>query len=251
MNKSLFSIGLIFSLFFVFTACAQQSETRSLSDFNGISTSEGIEVVARKGSKNEAKITAKGIDLDDVISEVRSGELRFELQGNNHRNVTVEVELTYTEELSELAASSGSTLEMKDDINADDLEVDASSAGRVEFHGKVKSSDLEIQATSAGKIEFGTVNAKQIDAKASSAGRIELSGTADEIELHVSSSGTIDGEELKAQDVDAEASSGGGVKIHVEGRLSASASSGGWIKYKGSPSNKNINKSSGGSVRSM
>ena len=252
MNRSLFSIGLVCTLFFTISCVGQSSETRSFGSFDGIKVSEGIKVTVKKGSSNEAKITASGIDIDDVISKVEHGSLKFELEGNNHGRNNVEVELSFSGSLEELAASSAGRLTILDGVNFDnDLEIDASSSGKVTIETSIKIDELDVDASSAGKITIEEVKAENVDAQCSSSGKIELSGTADEVKVQASSGGKAYFANLKSNDVKAGVSSGGGAEVHVNGRLDVNASSGGWVKYKGSPSNKNINKSSGGSVRSL
>ena len=53
--KNLAIISFLVAIFST-SAVAQQSETRTFESFEGITVVEGIEVVAKKGSKNEAKI---------------------------------------------------------------------------------------------------------------------------------------------------------------------------------------------------
>jgi len=253
MNNLFFSIALIFCFGFTLSCTAQNSETRSLGNFEGIATSEGIKVTARAGSKNEARIKVSGIDIDRVNSNISYGMLKFSIEGNNRGRIEVEVELTYTGDLKELVASSAGRLIIEDEVGGNfDVEIKASSAGKVETEKGVKADELDLKVSSSGRIELGTVSAQSIDAEASSSGKITLSGSANDLDVEASSAGSIYGEGLKAKDVRASVSSGGGAKVYVDGgRLNANASSGGWLKYKGSPSNTNINKSSGGSVRAI
>ncbi|MGB0523322.1 MAG: GIN domain-containing protein [Flammeovirgaceae bacterium] len=252
MNKSILSVGLLLFLCLSCSSLAQNTETRSLASFNGIKTSESIEVIAKKGNKNEARISASGVELDEVISKIDYGRLKFELDGRNHKNVKVRVELTYTGTLKSLAASSAGSLEIQDDLNDSGLDIECSSAGKIVVNGDIRNTKVYVHVSSAGKIQLHSVSTQELEAKASSAGHIEIKGgSADELEVDVSSSGSVSCENMKANDVNVEASSGGGAKVHVDGRLNANASSGGWVKYKGSPSNTNVNKSSGGRVRSM
>jgi hypothetical protein len=64
-----------------------------------------------------------------------------------------------------------------------------------------------------------------------------------------SSGSSIDADQLKAQRVKADVSSGATIKCNVEEELIAEASSGGSVKYSGSPKMVDVDKSSGGSVR--
>ena len=76
-----------------------------------------------------------------------------------------------------------------------------------------------------------------------------LEGSANTLELEVSSAGEIDAYELACENVRAEASSAGSAKISVSKELNARASSGGSIRYRGTPTRTNTDSSSGGSVK--
>ena len=80
---------------------------------------------------------------------------------------------------------------------------------------------------------------------------IYLSGECNEHKAAVSSGAGIASQDLEANHVRASASSGAEVKVWANESLDASASSGGRIKYEGSPSDINRSKSSGGSIRKI
>lgn len=226
-------------------AFAQQKETRSLSSFNEVSAHEGVDVYLKKGSKEEARIEASNIDMEDILTEVSSGRLKIHLEGNRHRNVDVKVWVTY-KSLKAVSASSAADIQAEGQIVASgDFRVDVSSAGDVEL--SVKAQDLDVRASSAGDCEL-EVDIESLDASASSAGGIEISGSVKSIDVEVSSSGDFEGYDLPSETAEVSASSGGSAKVNVSEQLDARASSGGSIKYRGNP-RMDISTSSGGSIR--
>ncbi len=64
-----------------------------------------------------------------------------------------------------------------------------------------------------------------------------------------SSGSHIHASDVKALKVKADVSSGASIHVNAEEELIAEASSGGSVKYTGSPTNVDVDKSSGGSVR--
>ncbi len=233
---------------FIFAAMmgfAQNEETRSLSSFNYISAHEGIDVYFKSGSKEEARISARNIDLRDVLTEVEGGKLKIHLDGNKHNNVDVTVWVTY-KKLNGVSASSAADIRGENRVITDgDFRVSASSAGDVEVD--VKANNLDISASSAGDIEI-KVEVKDIDGGVSSAGGIEIEGTARSVDITASSSGDFEGFDLVCEEADVNASSGGSIEITVKEQLDARASSGGSIKCKGNP-RMDVSTSSGGSVK--
>ncbi|WP_370087683.1 head GIN domain-containing protein [Ekhidna sp.] len=227
---------------------AQSEETRNLSSFSEISAHEGIDVYISKGDKEEARIVSDSHDLDEVLTEVSGGRLKIHLEGNNHRNIDVEVHVTY-KSINSISAASASTLIARGtiDANGGDFDVDVSSAGDIE--ATIENADeVKIDASSAGDARL-KISANEIEADVSSAGEIEIEGVAKKQDIEVSSSGDYDGYDLESEEVDARASSGGSVKVSASKKLDARASSGGTIKYKGNPQYLDANSSSGGSVR--
>jgi len=227
-------------------ALAQNKETRSLSSFTEISVHEGIDVYLKKGSKEEARIEAEGVDLDDVLTEVNGDELKIHLDRNWGRGrADVTVWVTY-KSLRAVTASSAGSVEGENPIKTSgDFEVSASSAGEVRL--EISAQNLEVSASSAGDAIL-EVDVQDVDARVNSAGDIEIEGSAQNQDVRASSSGDYDGYDLQSKTADVSVSSGGSIRISVSEQLDARASSGGSIRYKGNP-RMDVSTSSGGSVK--
>ena len=84
---------------------AQNSETRSLDNFHGVSASSSVDVELYKGSTNKAEIVVKNVDLDKVKTEIKKGILEVGLKGKNNWNWgikkrSIKVVVTYTDAVS-------------------------------------------------------------------------------------------------------------------------------------------------------
>ena len=223
MNK-LFVI-IIFLTGSALSVIAQETETRSLSDFSEVSVGEAISVTLIPGSKNEAVVKVRNIDLDDVETDVRGGTLKIELSGNRYRNIDVEITLTYK--------------------SIEGIHV--SSAADVVTKGPIKSASLDISVSSAGKAELEIV-AEKIDVDVSSSGDLELTGKTTSQRVSVSSAGDYYAYDLNCDEAYVRASSAGSAKINATNKIDAKASSAGSVKYKGEPDKVYVNSSSGGDV---
>ena len=207
-------------------AFAQNGTTRKLDKFTSITVSEGIEVNLKKGSSHQAVITAKNIDLDEILTEVSGSTLKVHLDGNNHNNVNVSIDVTFVN-LESVKASSAADVNSNSVIEADEFKIRASSAADVTLELKVKSLDVE----------------------ASSAADVEVSGSATSQTVDISSASDYKAFELKSKTGDVSASSAADAKVNVSENLDASASSGASVKYKGNPEKLREHSSSGGDVR--
>lgn len=205
---------------------AQEKENRSVSSFKGLKVAEGIDVYLKKGAKEELRLEVTGIKLSDVLTEVSGDYLKIHMREGRYRDRTVKVYVTY--------------------VNLEKLS--ASSAANIFAEGVIRAKQLSLSASSAGSIDID-VEAEGIDISASSAGDIELKGSAKRLTAEASSAGEIDAYDLTAEVVDAQASSAGSVKVHAVKEITAHASSGGSIRFKGNPERSNTNSSSGGSVK--
>lgn len=240
----------LFLLLIIIASCdaapVRDTANRKLSSFSKISVGEGIEVILQKDSVEGVTIETENIAVEDVLTEVDGGELRIHLEGDNHRNVDVKVYVTY-KMLNGVSVSSAASISAKEKITAgEDFEIGASSAGDLAL--EVQAEDVEVNVSSSGEANL-TVTASTLEANVSSAGEISISGFADYAEVQTSSSGEFNGLDFSADEAELQASSGADIKVTVNERMNARASSGGSIRYKGAPSVTDADSSSGGSVR--
>lgn len=213
---------------------ASDSEIRDLKSFSGISVAAGVDATLIKGNENSIEITVSGIELDKISSKVSGGVLKVSVENGSwwqrftklgKRNV--DVTITYNGDLDYISSSSGSRVHADYTIVANDLEIKSSSGSNI---------DLDI-------------NAKDLEIDLSSGSTINLSGEAEYTEIDLSSGSTLHAFDLDSKYVNVDGSSGSSAKIAVSYSLIADVSSGASVKYKGSPSDRDIDKSSGGSVK--
>jgi len=222
--KKLVSVSFLFLI--TLFSYAQQSEVRSVGSFTGVKAAEAIDVYLKKGDKESVKVEATGVDISEVLTEVSGSYLKIHMLKNSYRSVNVKVYVTYVN-LSRISASSASNVFSEGVIRSNSLDVSVSSAASVELSMEAGSSMVE----------------------ASSAAEIVLEGKVGKLEVEASSAGEIDSYELECEEVVASASSAGSIKVNVTKQLDAHASSGGSIRYRGSPARTNTDSSSGGSVK--
>ena len=223
MKKVLTIIFLVAAM--ATTGLAQNTETRSLDDFSAISIGEAIKLVLVPGNKNEAKITADNVDLDEIETRVFGSKLKIELTGSRYKNIEVEIRLTY-KSLEELSVS---------------------SAASVWTDGPIKTEDLEISVSSAGDARLD-IDVNEVDVSASSSGNLVLKGKTISQRVGVSSAGVYKAYDLACEDAYVRASSAGSARVSASKKIDAKASSAGSIKYKGDPDKVYVNSSSGGSA---
>jgi Putative auto-transporter adhesin, head GIN domain len=209
-----------------FISVAQQSEVRSVGSFSGVKAGEAIDVYLKKGDKESVRVETSGTDASNVITEVSGSYLKIHMKDGRYRNRDIKVYVTYVS------------------IN----KISASSASNIFSEGTIKSSSLDVSVSSAGSVEV-TIETESAVVEVSSAGDVVLEGKAKKLEAEASSAGEIDAYNLESEVVNASASSAGSIKVNVSTQLEAHASSGGSVRYRGTPHKTNTGSSSGGSVK--
>ena len=229
IKSAVFVLSLLLGAF----VYAQDSETRNVESFEGVKVSSGVSAELVKGSTNKVEITVEGIDIDKVTTEVKKGVLKVGVETkwwNNwggRKRSKIKAVITYAQDLNGIAAGSGSSLTSEQTIESDDLDLDVSSGASMDLDIEVDDASIDI----------------------SSGATLRLSGSAESTEIDLSSGSNINAYSFMTKRADIDGSSGSTAKIHVVDALVADVSSGASVKYKGNPSQRDIDKSSGGSVR--
>jgi hypothetical protein len=220
-------IGItILGLAIAILAHAQDKETRKLSSFDEVSVSEAINLIIEEGTEEKAEVEVSGIDLEDVITEVRGSKLDIHMGRGNYRSISVTVYLTFK------------TLKS----------IDVSSAADLESKSVLKGNELSIKVNSAGRAVL-EVDVDALDVDVNSAGKLELSGKCNFNNIDINSAGKLYAYELQSKKVNADVNSAAKAEISVISELIAEANSGGSIYYKGNPEKVISNSDSGGRVR--
>lgn len=179
-------------------------------------------------------------DVHITVAVPDNGNIRS-LDASSAAAITVQPQLTASS--FEVRASSSSSIHAS--IRATQCEVDVSSAGR--FLGNIESDRCSLDASSSARIH-ARIETESCSYMASSSGRMILSGRAVYSSGNISSAANIEASEFKTDDCIISASSGAMARVCCDGKLRATASSGGRIYFTGACTEPQIEKSSGGQV---
>ena len=198
---------------------------RQVAPFTSISASAGLEIILMQDSIVKVVVEADD-NLQEIIkTEVSNGELKIYPKQQIGHCKSKKIVVTF-KTIHALDASSGSEIISKMVLKIPSLHLSASSGA---------NADLMLEVT-------------KLNVDASSGGNIRLSGITDSFDVDASSGANIKATDIVSKSCNAGASSGGNVKVFATEKINAQASSGGFIKVKGSPKERNIQKSSGGNI---
>lgn len=188
-------------------------QKRSVSSFHAIKTSAGIQVILTKGNKEELAVTTNDAELlERVKTTVTNGVLRIGRENDDWK---------FWERRRNW---------------------------KVIVYVSYKDLD-GLEASSGGSIQAKSVDLDKLSADVSSGGTITVTGKAAALNVDGSSGGIFRGYDLNVTYCKADVSSGAGVQVSVNKEISAEASSGGYVRFKGEGLIRNINVSSGGTVK--
>ena len=208
------------------------AEARNVSGFHAIRVSHGIELMIKQGNTEAVAVSASEKEYrDNIKTEVEAGVLKIYFDTKWYKNWN----------------SNGKKLKAYVSFKQLDM-LHGSSGSSTTVDGNISSSNVKIELSS-GAIFKGAVEAGSIDVDNSSGAIAHISGKVQSASMEASSGAGVYAYDLVSDKCDAGASSGGAIEVSINKELSAKASSGGDIRYKGDGVITKVSTGSGGSVR--
>jgi hypothetical protein len=199
------------------TASDDWKKDRSVSGFTGLNVSNGIVVYLTQGNAEKLTLEAKGVDEDQVISDVRNGTLKLYIERKGFggwtwgRNTSIKAYLTFRQ-LKSIGAGGGASVFGKGQLSFNDLSLDASGGANL-------------------KLDF---NAHDLNASASGGADALLQGSARMFNANGSGGANLDARKLLVESCNANSSGGSDVHVNARNELKMKASGGLDIYYYGS-----------------
>ncbi len=222
--KTLCTIVLAF-IFLGFNANSQDTESRSLDHFTGIVVKNGVQVQLVKSDKEKAEIKVQEIETVNVITEISGGVLTIRYQAPILSKPKVMVKLYYNKLLG-ISASGQSEISSTSLMKQESLEVDLVSGAKAYL-------DLDVNFLKS-RVSEGAV--------------ISADGYAVKQEAFATTGATLSLFDLESDEITVKVTANGKAKLYAEKSLTAEASTGGYISYKGNPEVKTFSTSIGGKI---
>ncbi len=209
------------------------AEVRVVKGFTGVEVSGAIDLYLSQGKEEAVAISASNPEaLARIKTEVRNGKLHIYFDGSGwnwktwSNNNKMKAYITFIE-MHKLEASGACNIKTAEMIISDDLKIQLSGAS--DFTGEVKVVKLRLDASGASNFR--------------------ISGTAENALIDISGACDVKGYELKTAYCKIDASGASVVRITNNKELSAEASGGSTIFYKGTGLIRDISTSGGASVK--
>ena len=235
MKKLLFSL-LVTGL--ITTASAQKTindanaEKRNVSGFHAIEVGGGIDLYLSQGEEAVAVSASKNEYRAKIKTEVKDGVLKIWYEWNSNlkfdwSNHKLKAYVSF-KDIDRLEGSGGSDISVDGSIKVAKLAMEVS--GGSDFDGKVETGELNIQASGGSDVR--------------------ISGKADRLTIDASGGSDFKGYDLASDICNVEASGGSDIQVTVNKELSANASGGSDVYYKGTGMIRDL-KTSGSSIKKV
>lgn len=224
MSKLTFLVSLL--TFFLFNSYSQEhSYEIDLPQFENITVTNGISVFPAKGDSLKARVTASGIDADNIIIRVKGKTLNIGLTRGVHRDYSVKIYLTY----------------------ANVREIDVNSSSRVSLQDTIRGDKLNLVAGLNAQIDANVV-LKTIDISASGGGSIRLGGKVTTLEAKLRTGGILSASEMVSDSVFLAVTSRAVAKVNAVELIDADVKSGGSLTISSKTKEKRIQTGIGATI---
>lgn len=200
--------------------------------FKGITSDivGNIVFVQSKNGKSTLKITAPEEYLEKISVEVKDGVLTLnseKIKRNNYKGSKI------------LIAISSPVLES----------INLTGVGNFTVNTPLSSDDLNIKTGGVGNVVIQDLNCKKVNIINDSVGNITISGVGEDVVIKSSGVGNVYAQEFQATQVVAICSGVGHINCYAAKSIKATVSGIGNIRYKGKPTNRDVNKSGIGNIK--
>ncbi|MBD3630333.1 head GIN domain-containing protein [Cyclobacterium sp.] len=218
-------LAFVLLLSFTWVQAQTASESRTLKAFDQVLVSNSIEAEFVRGDQHEIEITASGIGLGEILTEVDKRKLEIKVSGSNPKSSSVKVKVTYTK-LDVVEVETGARAFFRDPLESKTVSLSVATNGYLE--AEVKAGELKLEAKTNSKMY--------------------VKGSADDLDYNAFTNAEIDGENLVVKNANVRTNTNAFGTFEVLESLKGTAATRGRIKYKGDPDKIDVKESIGGVI---
>jgi hypothetical protein len=235
MKKLLFSLlvlGLTTTVSAQKTINDANAEKRNVSAFHAIEVGGGIDLYLSQGEEAVAVSASKNEYRAKIKTEVKDGVLKIWYEWNSNlrfdwSNHKLKAYVSF-KDIDRLEGSGGSDISIDGSIKVAKLAMEVS--GGSDFDGKIETDELKIHSSGGSDVN--------------------ISGKASRLTIDASGGSDFKGYDLVSDICNVEASGGSDIHVTVNKELSANASGGSDVYYKGTGLIRDL-KTSGSSIKKV
>lgn len=222
-------ISIIFLSGCLFSATAQNSQSRDISGFEAISLEGSFDVFVEESARESLRMEGDPETMNKIKTEVRDGTLKIYTERKWWDwkgwidNGPVNIYITFKK------------------LNA----LSVSGSGTIESESELRSNSLGLYVSGSGNIQ-APIEVSSLESHISGSGKLVVSGSSGEADIRVSGSGDFSGKNLEVREAEIHISGSGNAWVRVEEELEARISGSGNVHYSGNPVRKSVSSSGSG-----
>ncbi len=228
MKSFKITIVLIFLISIAITASAQESFSRKLPAFNGISAIGKMRVEIYKSDTTGVELVLSNVAPENIITEVTDNALSIRLKTDTSKDAIIKVKVYYTQ-LSDILVAVNTLLLSPEIISAENMSFTARSGAKMEL-------ELDV---------------KNIVADVKQGGILVFTGKTTRQEVSVNTGATYSAYKLQAEDTYVKANSGSKAKVCASRIIDATSNTKSYVGYIGVPISVYIKTNLGGVIASF
>lgn len=244
-SKSTYMKKIILSLFSMVCATtllfSQQTindenvQKRDVSSFHAIDVATGIQLLLTEGNAEEVAVSAATIDFrDKIVTKIENGVLKI-----------------YYENKLKSMNSKKEKKNLKAYVSYKNLDgLFVTTGAIVKIDGVLKSDKLKMKANTGAEI-MGAIDVKELFLSQNTGSLVTLTGNCEEITVDGDTGSMFKGAGLNSNTCNASVSTGAGISIIAKKAIYAKANTGGYVKYSGDASVREIKTNTGGTVKKI
>lgn len=211
----------------------ENAEVRTVETFKGVEVSGAVSLYLSQGNTTAVAVSAGEEKYNNKIkTEVKNGVLHISVEGGvwngfNWTNKKLRAYVTVT------------------DINR----LDVSSASYASISGTLKGDELRVNISGASEVK-GIIGVSRLDMDVSGASVVKFAGTVQDGVIDASGASKVSSYDLAFDKCKVSSSGAAEIRITINGELSADATGGSTIYYKGAGVARAVNTSGGASIKS-
>lgn len=227
------------------------SELRKLQPFTEIEASVGVNVKFTQALTQKVKVETDAGMLPYITTKVEGGVLKVSIDGKGKRNLRIRKILVSIDapHLKGIKASSGAVFSTVNTVKENSITVKSSSGAKIEASLRA-NTEINAESTSGATLKINADTSNLIF-KGNSGSSSVFTGKSEKASFTVSSAASCNAQDLVSSIVEANATSGANIKVNATKSLDSKTSSGGSVRYEGTPSNIQSDNSSGGSTKTI
>ncbi|HEY4336356.1 MAG TPA: head GIN domain-containing protein [Puia sp.] len=211
---------------------AQSEETRSVSNFNGVSTGGSFNVHVKIDGTESLRLKGDAEDLRKIETVVEHGilHIRFPKDEEQRYEHIGRVDVYVTAKSLSSVGLGGS--------------------GSIDVDGVVKGEKVKVSMGGSGTVTTA-VESDDLTVSIAGSGNIDIKGKANDSHISIAGSGNLKAADLKVNDAEISIAGSGDVRLEIEKSISAHIAGSGNVTYTGSATASTVSSAGSGRVRKL